>query len=56
VIGKVVMGQRLTVSETKGVARAAVTANEKVFAFAIARQSFTPDEGDEIGRIEVRLL
>jgi len=56
VIGPVKIGQRLTMSETPGVARAAATDNEKVFAFAIARAAFTPDEGDEIGLIEVRLL
>jgi len=56
VIEPVTVGQRLTISEIPGVSRVAVTTNEKVFAFAISRQNFTPDEDDEIGLVEVRLL
>lgn len=56
VVGLVKLGQRLTISTTPGIARAAATANEKIYSFAIARTTFTPDDGDEIGLVEVRLL
>ena len=53
VIGNIKVGQRLTLSSIHGVAKAAKTTEEKMFAFAFARQNYN---ADEIGLIEVRLL
>lgn len=52
VVGKVMRGQRLVLSTMPGVARAALTKDEKANSFAIARQSY---DSDKIGLIEVRL-
>ena len=50
--GTVKKNQLLTISDAVGVARAAVTFEEKALAFAIARQEYN---SDEVGLIEARL-
>jgi hypothetical protein len=52
VVGTIRRGQKLTMSNITGVAKAAITQEEKMNSFAIARQSY---DSTEIGLIEVRL-
>lgn len=51
--GTIKKGQRLSLSNEAGVAKAAFTFEEKVFAFAIARQDYN---SEVVGLIEVRLM
>jgi hypothetical protein len=53
VIGPVKRGQKLTLSEIKGVAKVAQTIEERMNAFAISRQNFESE--NEIGLIEIKL-